>query len=397
MAISLSRVIAGIFIVKAILPAELGLWHSARLSLTYALILLLGINYGLNRELPYVLGAGKTATAEKLAAISQWYNLICTIAVLFIGGMVAFGFYLNQAEWQLQMAVIAVTLLIAGMFYRQFLIYLYQSVNAFKSLSTIQFIEAGLMVLTIPLLFWYGYGGMLGRILLVLAAVVIILHIFRPMHVRPRWDKAGFLQLVKTGLPIFLLEYLLISAETADRLVILHFADVTTVGYYGLAAMVYSTFQAIPVSLGTYFYPKMTYRYGVDKNPNDLWAPAWKISILIVAVMLPIASVGYLLLPPVVNTYFSQYAPGIAAAQVMLFTTAFSGGAVGAYALWSLKSWRWLITYQVSLALFVVLFPWLGATYFDSTLLGVATGLLVARFFSMITSLTCTWLATHGK
>jgi len=395
-AISLSRIIAGIVIVKVIMPEELGIWHTVRLALTYALILLLGVNYGLNRELPYYLGAKNAAISKKLTAVSQWYNLLCAGLVLIIGAAISVGFYLNQAEWNVQLAVIAVTLLIAGMFYRQFLIYLYQSTNTFRSLSNIQFIEAAFMLLTIPLLFWFGYEGMLIRIICVLIIVVCLLHFFRPLRVKPLWDKKSFLLLVKTGLPIFLLEYLLLTAETADRLVILHFADVTTVGYYGLAAVVYSTFQAIPVSIGSYLYPRLTFSYGKNNNPKDLWSPAWKISLLIMVIMLPIAVAGYYLLPPVINTYFSEYAPGIPAAQIMLFVTAFSGGAVGAYALWSLKAWRWLITYQVSLAIFVVALPYFGAIYFESTLIGVAVGLLIARFLSMITSLTCTYFATHG-
>ncbi len=359
--------------------------------------MLLGVNYGLNRELPYYLGAKNTAISQKLTAVSQWYNLLCAGLVLLIGSAVSTGFYLTQSEWRVQLAIIAVTLLIAGMFYRQFLIYLYQSTNTFRSLSNIQFTEAGLMLVTIPLLFWFGYAGMLARILLVLAGVLVLLHVFRPLKVKPKWDKKSFLLLVKTGLPIFLLEYLLLTAETADRLVILHFADVTTVGYYGLAAVVYSTFQAIPVSIGSYLYPRLSFRYGKHENSLALWSPAWKISLLIMVIMLPIAAVGYILLPPVVNTYFTEYAPGIPAAQIMLFVTAFSGGAVGAYALWSLKAWRWLITYQVSLAIFVVALPYLGANYFESTLVGVAIGLLIARFLSMITSLTCTYFATHVK
>ncbi len=66
--------LGGFIVIRWIGPDELGLWQSLMIVATYAPVLQLGTTNGLNRDLPYMYGAGRLDEGLDMVASTQSYN-----------------------------------------------------------------------------------------------------------------------------------------------------------------------------------------------------------------------------------------------------------------------------------------------------------------------------------
>src|SRR5262249_55162337 len=151
------------------------------------------------------------------------------------------------------------------------------------------------------------------------------------------------------------------------------------VGFYALAASAYSAFQVVPQSIAHYIYPRMSHHFGRTNNPRVLWIMAWKTTFIVLASMIPIALMGYRLLPYGVKFFFPKYVAGTHAAQISLFSAVAYGATVGSNALSSLKTWSHLIAYQLSYCALLIAGPLVGAHLSRTAVDGVAYGVLGAH------------------
>jgi O-antigen/teichoic acid export membrane protein len=217
----------------------------------------------------------------------------------------------------------------------------------------------------------------------------------RPMRVRPSWNVDSFTLLFKTGITIFATDYVASTASTFDKVVLLKYGSVEQLGFYTLALSAYSAFQIVPQSIAHYIYPRMSHHLGRTNSPRVIWGIAWKINLVVLGCMLPLAVCGSLLMPMAVKLLFPKYIAGTHAAQIALFSAVAGGAATGVNALLSMKAWVHLIAYQLLYALFLVASPFLGVMMFSSPLTGVAYGILIANAAAAIFGLAITFLATH--
>jgi O-antigen/teichoic acid export membrane protein len=397
---SLGMTVAGLLSTIAtthyINPRDLGLWASVSLAAVYASFLMAGLSNGLSRELPYYLGANDTNMAQRLAATTLFYTLLC--CVLTTLGTVAAIVYLisKHASSQVIYSVIAVAILIIIKFYTNYLFTTFRSKNSFVALSWVQVWQTIVTVVALPLLV-LGYGGMLVRTVLISALGLYWMHRARPMMVTPSWNTKSFKLLFKTGIMIFAPDYVAGAAGTFDKVALLKYGGVEQLGYYALALSAYSAFQSVPTSIAHYVYPRMSHHYGRTNNPRVIWGIAWKTNLIVLACMLPIAVVGSLLMPPSVRLLFPKYVAGTRAAEIALFAGAAYGATVGTNALSSMKAWSHLVSYQLLYSLLLVVGPFLGVRFASTPLTGVAYGVLGANVGGAILGLLITFSATHSN
>ena len=95
---------------------------------------------------------------------------------------------------------------------------------------------------------------------LIAGILLSLMYLYRPMRVKMRMDWEALKLLFKTGLPIFGLDYMKNSCSTLDRVVLLRIGGVKDVGIYSLASVALTTMAALPVSLASYVYPRMSYK-----------------------------------------------------------------------------------------------------------------------------------------
>ncbi len=127
---SMATMLTGLVIYRWVEPADYGLWLSVLMIQVYASIIQGGVLNGLNRELPFNLGAGKDQLALELAATAQSIAL-AGAAVLAVGGCVAAAFVPSARVG----AGIAVVGLGSGVtLYRVYLASTYRAERAFELL-----------------------------------------------------------------------------------------------------------------------------------------------------------------------------------------------------------------------------------------------------------------------
>jgi O-antigen/teichoic acid export membrane protein len=390
---SFAQLLSGFLVARFIIPGDLGLWNSLSLATTYGVFLQAGVINGLSRDLPFHLGAEEKEKAEQLAGTAQTYTALGCLCVLLFGGI--FLLTHRARDSTLLLSIIAVTLVTAFTFYQNYLMVTFRSKNSFGNLAKTQFWTALIMVVSVPALYFWQYEGMVLRVVFITGFGVFLLHAIRPMKIELLWNWEAFRVLMKVGLPIFILSYIESTAGTFDKVILLTVGGVEQVGYYSFAMLVWGAFAVIPASLTSYLYPRMTYSFGRDRNPLLLWHAAWKWTIAVISIMLPLAITGWILIPLVVPILFPKYTAGIGAAQVLLFGALFYGAAIGVNALWSMKVWKYMVTYQLASALLRVAGPLAGVKLSASPLLGVSFGMLAAFAINFGLGLGLTYVATH--
>lgn len=390
--VSFASIVAGTFMLR-IDPVDRGLWDLARTALPFAMLALVGINNGLSRDLPYYFGKSDIKTANRLAGTTQFYILTACLLVL-LGGL-SYLFHLREDGSKKLFTVASVTGLIIAGFYTNYLIVTYRSAKSFQDFSKIKIVEAILTVVTIPMIAYLGYGGMVTRTLMLAGVVVMFMHWLRPVRVPLTWDTSAFVLLMKTGAPIFIFDYLISNVANCDKWVLNHFGGLETVGTFALATMSREAICKVPDALGEYIYPRMSHSYGQFHDPIRLWRMAVKSSLMVVAFMIPAVVAGWFLLPPVVSHFFPKYIDGVRAAQWILVSAIFGGATIGKLAIWSLKDWKMMAWYQILYCGFSVAGPVLGGCLGKNPLIGVSVGILISQAVWLPVAAYLVYLATH--
>ena len=393
--VSLGSMLAAAITMRWISPEDLGLWKTVSMATGYAMLALVGVNNGLSRELPYFFGRSDEAMAKRLAGTALYYILAAN-ALVFAGGLGCMLWFQAHGT-KVLITIAAVTVMTAFTFYTNYLIVTFRSAKSFKDFAKIKFGEAALTVGTIPLLYFFHYNGMLGRALALSGVVLLLMHLCRPVRVTPTWNGSSFLMLMKTGAPIFVMDYITTSAMTCDRWVLIHYGGVESVGLFYLALSARDAIGTVSGALSEYIYPRMSYVYGQSHDPKHLWRIAVKSTLLVIAFMVPAAIAGWLLMPPVVTKFFPKYAEAVGAAQWMVIASIFFGATIGRMAIWSMKDWKMMTWYQVLYCFFIIGGPLLGGIFGKTALVGVAVGTLIAQAAWMPVSIYLIYLATHRR
>ena len=396
--VSFASILAGVFMLR-IDPEDRGLWDLARTILPFAMALLLGINNGLSRDLPYYFGKSDHKTAHRLAGTAQFYILMACLLVL-VGGLGSL-FYLREFDSKTLFTLASVTGLIIVSYYTNYLIVTFRSAKSFQDFSKIKVVEAILTVLTIPMIAYLGYGGMVTRTLILAFVVVVFMHWLRPVRVPLTWDKPSLVLLMQTGAPIFIFDYLISNVSNCDRWALYNFGGLETVGSFALATMAREAISKVPDALGEYIYPRMSHSYGQFHDPVRLWRMAVKSSLMVVAFMIPAVVAGWFILPPLVTHFFPKYVDGVSAAQWILVSSIFSGATIGKLAIWSLKDWKMMAWYQILYCVFVLAGPmlggWVGKTHGYTPLIGVSVGILISQAAWIPVAGFLVYQATHSR
>lgn len=390
-----ATIIVGFVIARYISPEDLGIWTTINLAITYSLFLQAGLINGLNLELPYVLGKGDHDQAKTMAGTVQTFTLISSSLILLFG--LAYFLFIPESEPKIKYGILAITLIIVLSFYQNYLLTTFRSKKSFLKLSYIQIVDACVNLATIVLVAYYSYYGLIIKAILVLLIYVLFLHFSRPIKVGLIWDKSAFLKLLKVGLPIFGLAYVVSIASTADKILLLKYSDLTDVGLYSFGFYGLSIFTLFSASIASYIYPRMTYNYGQNNDKLVIWRYAKKITILLVVIQLPLAILGYYVIPLAINAYFPNYILSISTMQILLFAGVFKGSVIGVNAIWSIKSWNHMIIYQVTYSIFLIALAYLGIQLFTNKIEGVSYGILAANALNLFSGLILTYKATHER
>jgi O-antigen/teichoic acid export membrane protein len=323
-ATSLISMVSSILVARWIIPSDMGVWNAAVLVTLYSPMLQLGVINGLNRELPYFIGAGERDRALRMAEAAYAWSWLLVGASLLCGGLVAAWFW-TQGQPVRCFTSIAIAVMIVCFWPTFYLTVTYRTNAEFGRLATntvvVALIGAGLVLLV----WWFHFNGLLLRAALLSILGVAALYYHRPLPVKPHWGRAQLVQLARVGIPIFLVGQLGTFFISLDRLMLVRSTQV--LGYYTIAIQVSTFVRLIPSAFGTVLYPQMAHRYGETHCAMDIWRIAKKGALAASALGLGAGACGWLVLPTFVRLVLPKYGPGIRAAQL----SGFLGLAMGFY------------------------------------------------------------------
>ena len=298
-------------------PYDMGLWNLAMLVIVYAPVLQFGVINGLNRELPYLIGAGATAEALRMARVTYAWTWTLSLLTAVATCVIAAWFWYGGQKTNLYTSL-AIGFIVICTWPTMYLTTTYRTSSEFGRLARNSTVVAFLGVVLTGFVWLFGYVGILLRAsVLALFGVAALFH-KRPFPVSPKWRKSEFLQLLRVGFPILILGQLDTVFLTFDRLVL---ADSpANMGYFTIALQVKTFAGIIPAAVSVVLYPRMAQKYGENHKAMDLWHIGYKGALAVTALSAVVGLLGWLLLPTFVRILVPQYWPGIGAAQWAGFT-----------------------------------------------------------------------------
>jgi O-antigen/teichoic acid export membrane protein len=363
-------------------PYLMGVWSAMTIIETYANVLRLGVVNGMNRELPYYIGLGKIDEALTYARSTLGFSLMNSLVLLLIVPFVLFKFELNATYIACLIVTVARTTL---SFYTTYLAGTFRTSDHFNKLSNIQFIGLTSKVFLIPLIIFFGFKGFLIMELFLSVINAILLHRFRPFHIKPELNRKVIILLMKTGVPLFITSYIVSAIETFPRLYIVYYSNEKMLGLYAPVYMIINAISLLPSTIGTYFYPRLTYLFGKNQDAKEIWRKMIKVYIYATLAILLIICIGYLLMDEVVQ-FFPKYADALPYMKLGLLVGPFVLSKLGNLIHIVMKKVQFMGIYVIMFAFFQGLSLFLLHKFLSDILLCAVMSQVFTSFCLFITS-----------
>ncbi len=303
------------FTARKLGPELLGVVSALAVILKYTASANLGALNALNREVPYNIGKGNLKEADSIRSVVLG-QMILTAVVLCAGILVASVFLAHSGLFKIGLAFTAFFV-----FFQQldayFNFYL-RSAKEFAFFSKLTILRAVVRtVFAVALILLFGIIGLWSSTLIVyLAALVFVVFIGKKLRVRPSLDFKKVISLIKIGLPIYIVGTLFAFYLTIDRLIIIKFLSIKSLGLYSLTKMVHQTaLLAVPL-VGQVMYPRFAEHYGRTRDYKSLRRYVEEPMIVLSHITPVLIGVLFLLLPVLIGKFLPHYTDGIVAAQI---------------------------------------------------------------------------------
>lgn len=311
-------ILASFFTLKYIDPYFIGVWSAFTIFDTYLNIIKLGIYNGLNRELPFALGAGDTEKATTYVRTTYYFTIINIVFVLLISPFLIIRYW-DKTIILVTLLVYIVRILIS--FYSNYLSGTFRTSDNFNKLSNIQVANVVVKLVLCPLLL-LGFNGYLifeiGQVFL----EMIFLHYYKPFKVSPYFSKSAFIHLLKIGFPIFLMSYLIGFIDSIPRLYIINYGDTRLVGIYHPIFLLLGVMSIFPNVMTMYIYPKFSFSLGQNNDIMSLWNKMKKIYLFSFFGILVFSVIVFLCMD-LFAMFFPKYIESIPYIKIGLLITPF--------------------------------------------------------------------------
>lgn len=393
---SLAGMVAGLVIIAWVPPEEMGVWKSLLIIQSYVVVVQGGISHGLNRELPFRIGAGDTDSVRRLAATAQSYSL-AIVVLLFLGGLLSLAIFQDP---MIRYALPAVFFAASTGTYVNYLSVTFRADQEFETLAKIQAAMAAVNIATLVVVNALGYFGIPLRLIVIGAINALLLHLFRPISVPLSFRWQDFLTLMKVGVPLFAVGWAIQVAVTFPNTILLFEAGTDVVGKFAPALAVFGVMRLVPKSISQYVYAKMSFRLGATGDLKALWAYAWKSSLGVLLLSVPVVIAVALAFPYLVRWFYPKYVDCISSAVWVAVAGGFFGAQLFSSALNSMKAWRWIVLFTVVRVMLSFVVPYVLVKVLPEAvgiMVAVGVGYAVAAALSFVVGLWCTYMATHAR
>jgi O-antigen/teichoic acid export membrane protein len=311
----------GVIAARVLGPATYGSWNALLLVVDYGLLTQLGLQQGLDQEVPASLAKDPPERTDRLkrGGIS---GMIVLWAIFALG--VAVYLVVKPRRLAEGWGPAGVLLMVASVLLQELIFYhgtLLRSHGRIGTVSVSLSIQAILGGLAGLVLLWpFGVWGLLAGWLIGQVGALAYIRLqgagVAPISLAPN---EGTRQLLLRGFPIVLFLAASTVLRSIDRIMILKFLSVEALGYYSIGLMGVSMLLYLPESIAYVLYPRLIARYAENgdaaRTARDMVRPlaavAWLMPLVIGFCVFWVRELVILLLP--------QYVPGVRALSTLLF------------------------------------------------------------------------------
>lgn len=365
-------------------PELLGIWQSLTIINSYLPFLQLGIQSGLNIELPILLGEEKTDKAMAYVATAKKFATILSLVIALLGVGAVGVLLFKETDVKVTVGAIAVVGLAIISCYQLHLIATYRSASAFDKLSKIYLVDACVTLVLLFFIYKYQYYGLVFYHVAKEGIKVFLMWYFAPYRkVKQHFDKSIFVALLKRGVVLMGLNQIGSVIGSLPKLVLLSLGGVVQVGLFSPALAVHSLMSMIPSQIIQFLQPQMGYKYGQTKRASYMRPYFNKLTLFVPLLTLPFAIIGIWLIEPVLVYIFPKYLESLTAIRIMFIGFLFSSSNMTRNFLITIKAY---IPLLILLALDLLFFSLIPIAVIKmnvySMMTSMAIGLSISYFVS---------------
>ena len=297
-------------------PEDYGIWKTALMLAKYAGFLTLGIPFAMRRDFIQLRSSGNQVEAEKMAQITLSFGFITSIIATVC--YILSGLVFNDNPL-LSISLIAIGILQLFSFFYEYGKIINAGYNRYNIISRAEGIKSILQILTLPLVYFYGFNALLFSILFIHLSASIYYYRTKPFPVKWRLDLRLLKKMLFIGLPLFFSSILSIVFVSIDRLLIAYYLSFNSVGYYSLGALVITPIVTLLTSFGGVLFTRLNEKHGFRRDKRVIEEHVLIPQVILSKFIPPLIGIGIIALPLLTNLLLPEYEDGILAAQIRIF------------------------------------------------------------------------------
>lgn len=313
---SLLNAASGLVILRFVEPVAMGWWNASQMLRVPFDVLRGGILSGMNREYPFLVGAGQADEARRVLETGLAYTLLSMVASQLVLAVVLLvvGRETPMLFWGL-----AGTGVVWGLgAYSQYVRSTLRTSRQFATAGWLMLLVAVVDTALVALVWRFGFAGLVWRAVvsgLVAAAVSLR---FQRAGVRPRLSGAVLTRLFRFGRHSYVTGFLLLVGAQAERLMLLgEQGGVELLGLFAPALAASSLLQSVQGSLQGFHYPRLMEAHGRQADQARLRSATLGVVRRVFLVMVPVSAATAVGLALLVDLVFPRYLAGLPAALVV--------------------------------------------------------------------------------
>lgn len=300
-------------------PTVWGMWQSAKLVLQYGLNLHLGVQNGMNRELPILRGKKEAGQQAAITDVTFTFSFIAA-AVVSLG--VLLSTFIVKMGPELRIGLQFISAIIFLQYIEGFYGSLFRARNEFDTVSKIVVINGLGGLFSVVLVFFLGLLGFLGGHVLRLLVTTSYSWWKSSYSIKWRWDNSVLKSLLVIGFPIMLTIFANTIFTTIDRMLILRFLNTKSLGFYSLGNLIFAPLLMLFTVCNSVMYPRVAEKYGETGDTGDLSSLRRYITVPmenLAALMSVLIGAIYIVLPLLVKVFLPGFTEGVPAARILIF------------------------------------------------------------------------------
>ncbi|MBS4028925.1 MAG: oligosaccharide flippase family protein [Ignavibacteriales bacterium] len=311
-----ARFSSNIVAAKILSPQLFGVWNLLNMILIYGNLSNIGVLNGLGREFPFWEGKGDEEKKKRSEQVSFTLNVL-GVSVFSVGAFLFFELASGWEKYREERNLLLFVLVFQQV--NAYCLFRLRSGREFRLMGAMQMVMGVIHLLAAVFgAYFFGLKGfILGQIpapLFVSLYLLFYRKYFKGFSLESETAK----RLLRVGLPILAAGFVFSLLSTIDRWVILDALGETSLGYYSISIMAFSSLMLIPRIIADQIYPEMAYHFGKTNSRASLHQLFLRQTGLSVIALLPVIIPLYFFLPYLVNTFLPQYQQGISSAQYVL-------------------------------------------------------------------------------